>query len=64
MEGIEFGIIQPHAQLPLGWAGGAAAYPDLVDPVIQGAKLISLLVEDGLLQLQILIQSLHEAHLV
>lgn len=34
------------------------AYPDLIDPVIQGTQLISVLVEDGLLQLLVLKQDL------
>ena len=39
------------------------AYPDLIDPLVQGAKLVSMLVEDGLLQLLVLKQSLQEANL-
>lgn len=35
------------------------AYPDFIDPVIQGAQLISVFVEDGLLQLLVLKQNLH-----
>lgn len=48
---------QAHALLPLR----VLTYPDLIDPIIQGPQLISVFVEDGLLQLLILEQSLQEA---
>ena len=54
--------IEPDGMLLCGQvhgSGGAQAYPDLIDPVIQGAQLISVFVKDGLLQLLVLKQNLH-----
>ena len=58
--GFHQSTLSPDGMLLYGevHASRGRAYPDLIDPVIKGSQLISVLVEDRLLPLLVLKQNL------